>query len=468
MALGAEKTLTDCQLRTFSPCEVVRYSSALGVFVMGELRFEVSQIVIDGHGQIMSEVALSHEADTDFVEELGSKVPTMLGIGTFAPLRHHRAPLYCLWHSQHQTLLLPPNGIKCTISVLHRLIRRRRIHRRILPARQARASSLAMRARGTLSPFLPSSAEHQDFPMCPHSSPSPVPRRSTAALIVMGSLLARGVLALSVPLQLQDRQGASDLTAMIAGLVLVLTAAALLLLLRLAVVWTLVLIVLAPPWKPLATLALLALRGLAPRLARRLGTAAATGVIAGSVAFGGAALADGTEYSPSADGSIAAPEAAPSHGMGPSASARIVVPMNPSGETPPNETAGSDSPRLSWGNGAADVPDDSASNGAENSITEEGAADASSARVSDVPLSEGPTPTVTVAPGDSLWSISARLIADGELANMPIERAWPLIYEANHSAIGDNPDHILPGTQLTIPADATVGAPSSDTPQESR
>ena len=52
--------------------------------------------------------------------------------------------------------------------------------------------------------------------------------------------------------------------------------------------------------------------------------------------------------------------------------------------------------------------------------------------------------TYTVKSGDSLSEIAQREMGDGD--------RWNELYEANKAAIGDDPDVIQPGTELTIPA----------------
>jgi len=52
--------------------------------------------------------------------------------------------------------------------------------------------------------------------------------------------------------------------------------------------------------------------------------------------------------------------------------------------------------------------------------------------------------TYVVKRGDSLSEIAQREMGDGD--------RWKELYEANKEAIGDNPDLIHAGTELTIPA----------------
>src|SRR5699024_7571554 len=56
-----------------------------------------------------------------------------------------------------------------------------------------------------------------------------------------------------------------------------------------------------------------------------------------------------------------------------------------------------------------------------------------------------------VRPGDTLWDIAAaHLPHDATAAD--IAAAWPRWYRSNQSAIGPDPDVILPGTTLHPPA----------------
>lgn len=59
--------------------------------------------------------------------------------------------------------------------------------------------------------------------------------------------------------------------------------------------------------------------------------------------------------------------------------------------------------------------------------------------------------TVTVRPGDTLWSITAAALPSADDAQ--IAAAWPRLYEANADAIGPDPSLLLPGQVLTIPED---------------
>ena len=70
------------------------------------------------------------------------------------------------------------------------------------------------------------------------------------------------------------------------------------------------------------------------------------------------------------------------------------------------------------------------------------------------------TPTHTVVPGESLWSITARLLPAGSGPEQ-IAQAWPVLYRANSDVVGADPSLIRPGTVLSVPD--SLSAPSTTT-----
>lgn len=67
-----------------------------------------------------------------------------------------------------------------------------------------------------------------------------------------------------------------------------------------------------------------------------------------------------------------------------------------------------------------------------------------------------PTPSsaaVTVQPGDSLWRIAAHSLGAGA-TDADVDNAWRAWYFVNREVIGDDPDVILPGQDLTAPGEA--------------
>lgn len=66
------------------------------------------------------------------------------------------------------------------------------------------------------------------------------------------------------------------------------------------------------------------------------------------------------------------------------------------------------------------------------------------------PLVVPPGEPVVVRAGDSLWSIAARALPKSS-ADRQIAQAWPRWWSANRAVIGDDPDLIHPGAQLSAP-----------------
>jgi hypothetical protein len=60
-----------------------------------------------------------------------------------------------------------------------------------------------------------------------------------------------------------------------------------------------------------------------------------------------------------------------------------------------------------------------------------------------------PTRTVTVRPGDTLWSIAADALGS-DATTAEIDATWRVVAAANHGAVHD-PDLIFPGTELALP-----------------
>ena len=76
----------------------------------------------------------------------------------------------------------------------------------------------------------------------------------------------------------------------------------------------------------------------------------------------------------------------------------------------------------------------------------------------DAPPSSSPTHTVT--PGESLWSITAHLLPAGS-SPARIAQAWPALYRANSEEIGADPSLIRPGVVLSVPD--SLSAPDTTT-----
>lgn len=63
-----------------------------------------------------------------------------------------------------------------------------------------------------------------------------------------------------------------------------------------------------------------------------------------------------------------------------------------------------------------------------------------------------PVTTIVVRSGDSLWSITDSLLGPGADPPEDIAEVWPRLHAANRDLIGPDPDRLIPGQQLIIPA----------------
>lgn len=97
-------------------------------------------------------------------------------------------------------------------------------------------------------------------------------------------------------------------------------------------------------------------------------------------------------------------------------------------------------PPLGWGTPKMH-PDENASELAEGSTV-----------AVPSPGRDQPRVTVTVSPGDSLWSITDDLLGASAGTRHDIATSWPLLYDENIDVIGEDPGHLVPGQVLTVPS----------------
>lgn len=278
------------------------------------------------------------------------------------------------------------------------------------------------------------------------SRPDPVgPGPSLAGTV----LAAAGALAMGAALpslQVTARSALGE-EALIAWVLLGLAGLGVLLCLYLTLIWSLatVILVVGPATRS-GTALLMALRVLAPRLARRLATGAAVATAATALTFTSGMA---SESIPSSD---PVPETVPI-----AQTAELVSTDGPSSDPAPEAAApegedrsgstepGAPLPPLGWGGG--DAP---AAEGTDAGDVHEGEeAGPGGSSPEQVPR------TVVVLPGDSLWSISDDLLGPGASDPAAIAEAWPLLHDANHDLIGADPNQLHPGQELTVPAALT-------------
>ena len=146
----------------------------------------------------------------------------------------------------------------------------------------------------------------------------------------------------------------------------------------------------------------------------------------------------------------------------------------PSQSSTPSPQADQPAPEATAGTGASQSRSESSTASAEQAPSTGSSASDRSSQSAEPPSpsssraqsSAGPdpqtssTPTYTVVPGESLWSITARLLPAGSGPEQ-IAQAWPVLYRANSDVVGADPSLIRPGTVLSVPD--SLSAPSTTT-----
>lgn len=244
--------------------------------------------------------------------------------------------------------------------------------------------------------------------------------------------------------------------ALIGWVLVALAAVGTLLCLYLTAIWGLATaVLLAGPATRIGTASLVALRLLAPRLAQRMATGAAVATTATALVLTPAMASQEdpassalSEQAP-AQASQLLPTDSPVSTAAPDAAASGTA----DGEDAPGGTALL--PPLGWGEESP-----VAQTATEGSASPVSASPAPSATTSPTPTADKRTTstsrTVIVRRGDSLWSITDDLLGPGATEAAEISTSWPLLHAANHEVIGADPDHLLPGMELTVPHSLTT------------
>ncbi|WP_157773421.1 LysM peptidoglycan-binding domain-containing protein [Brachybacterium vulturis] len=277
------------------------------------------------------------------------------------------------------------------------------------------------------------------------------------ASLLGGVIAAAGALAMGASIRsLRDlAQTSHGHEILIVWVLLGLACLGALLCLHLTLIWVLAAaIMLAGPASRTGAALLGPLRVLAPRLARRLASGAAVATAATALTLApGMASSDQltTDQEPSAlpvtrSAELLSTEAPPTD-PAPEAAAPVS-----GGPGTGDASSGAPLPPLGWGGG----PSPAATDGVVTTAPDAGA---SGRDISDSDP-DGPPPapvrTVVVHQGDSLWSISDGLLGPGASDPAQIAATWPLLHETNRDVIGDDPDRLRPGQQLTVPAAMTT------------
>ncbi len=175
-------------------------------------------------------------------------------------------------------------------------------------------------------------------------------------------------------------------------------------------------------------------------------TLPAPGAVEPSTATGGAPTGPTDSATPAGAGEPAASAAA----------APVPHPTVPAGTSTPSETTHGpvSSATGSTGATAANVAvSDTAgtvdARGAVGGATATHAADAPTTTTA-APVA-APATTVVVQAGDTLWAIAARHLPP-DASDAAIAREWPRWHALNADVVGADPDHLLPGQVLTVPA----------------
>lgn len=275
------------------------------------------------------------------------------------------------------------------------------------------------------------------------------------ASLLGGAIAAVGALAMGASIRsLHDlAQTSHGHETLIIWVLLGVAALGALLCLYLALIWGLAAaIVLAGPASRTGAALLGPLRILAPQLARRLASGAAVATAATALTLApGMAAQDQFATDPDAV-TIPVTQSAElfSTEVPPTDPAPEAAAPGSSGTGTGDTGADAPLPPLGWGGGSAPAETDTAAPAT-------GRAGSSDPAVPDsAPPGAVPVRTVVVHQGDSLWSISDDLLGPGASDPAQIAAAWPLLHETNRDVIGEDPDQLRPGQQLTVPADLTT------------
>ncbi|MDN5898624.1 MAG: LysM peptidoglycan-binding domain-containing protein [Brachybacterium sp.] len=297
-----------------------------------------------------------------------------------------------------------------------------------------------------------------------HITSTPAESRPGASLLA-GVISAAGALAMGASIRsLRDlAQTAHGHEILIIWVLLGLAGIGALLCLYLTLVWALsTTILLAGPASRTGAALLGPLRVLAPRLARRLASGAAVATAATALTLAPGMAAQDPFMTDQDMGTIPASQTTeplstelPSTDPAPEAAAPGSTGQGTGGTDP-----GAPLPPLGWGGSTAPDTTGTAAETADHRALGASTAGADAPGSGSNGSAPAPVRTVVVHQGDSLWSISDGLLGPEPSDPAEIAATWPLLHDTNRDVIGDDPDHLHPGQELTVPATMTI----QDTP----
>lgn len=221
--------------------------------------------------------------------------------------------------------------------------------------------------------------------------------------------------------------------------------------LYLALIWGLAAtIMLAGPASRTGAALLGLLRVLAPRLARRLASGAAVATAATALTLAPGLASQYPDMTDADAGAIPDSRTADvfSTELPPTDPATDATAPADDGRRTEGSDADAPLPPLGWGGGPAASTTGTAAEAAAAGSPTTGSGPHGSA--------SAPVRTVVVHRGDSLWSISDGLLGPGASDPAEIAATWPLLHETNRGVIGDDPDQLRPGQELTVPTALTT------------
>lgn len=161
---------------------------------------------------------------------------------------------------------------------------------------------------------------------------------------------------------------------------------------------------------------------------------------------------EGTPQETGAEGTEASKGAQESpHSESPADEASPDSSETPDGTGSPDGSEASDT-RVDPAKDSPDEPPAAGSTPSATGSTQPSAGDDEAAGDAGGDADAPPPRTVVVQKGDTLWSLTDDVLGPGPDDPALLAEAWPLLHEQNRDVIGEDPDLLVPGQVLTVPA----------------